>query len=56
MARDFPHPEGFPGYGDTDCFMSQQRGQRVSSLGIHLPADGDECHADDDAGDGGCIA
>lgn len=38
---DQPRPtvDGLGGYGEDDCdvFKSQQHGQRVSNLGLHLP-------------------
>jgi hypothetical protein len=32
-----PYPEGFEGYTSEVCWMAQNEGQRVYSVGLHFP-------------------
>ena len=48
-ADDFPTVPGLEGAGrGRDAWMSQQHGQIVSSLALHLPTTGDPDHDEDD--------
>lgn len=41
MPTDYPTPQGYGNYGQTS-WLSQQEGQKVSSMALHLPTSGDD--------------
>lgn len=45
---DYPTVDGFGEHGRDFDYMSQQCGQHVSSLGLHLPGPDSDSDADED--------